>query len=604
MQPIGRRVKSKSNTTLLEAAHTAGIEIVSLCGGIGACDSCIVRLIKGELSDLTLVEEAIFSQEELSSGYRLACQATPKSDIVVEIPPESLTTPQRLQLEYQGVEILIPDPIIEVKDIRIQEPTLQDLRADTTRLTDALLFSDISKPINFNRAILGELSNFMRDQNWDIRVALRDHEVIGVVPFQSQLYGLAVDIGTTKLAAYLMDLNNGKTIAKAGAMNPQISYGEDVINRISFANRQEDGRTILQSKVIQSINSLIGDLLTQASQSDIQITRDQIVDSVFVGNTVMHHLFAGLPVHQLGTAPYVPCVSEPLDIQAHEIGLEMSPGAYIHLPPNIAGYVGADHVAMQLSTKIFECKETTIAVDIGTNTEITLAHAGRLICCSCASGPAFEGAHISAGMRAGPGAIERIQFNGENLRIQTIGNQPPVGICGSGILDAVSELLSSNIINHRGAIESNHSNVKTNDKYNEYLIVSGNETGHGKDIYVTRQDVNEIQLAKGAIRAGIEILLIEAGISAKEVTSFIVAGAFGTYININSAIRVGMFPDIPMERFTQVGNAAGAGAQQILISKNQRNISKEIANRTEYIELSGHPKFMDVYTKSLIFAPT
>jgi uncharacterized 2Fe-2S/4Fe-4S cluster protein (DUF4445 family) len=313
----------------------------------------------------------------------------------------------------------------------------------------------------------------------------------------------------------------------------------------------------------------------------------------------MHHLFVGLPVHQLGIAPYVPAVSEPMEFDAHYIGLKIAHGAKIYLPSNIAGYVGADHVAMLLSTGLASTNKTTIALDIGTNTEITLSHHNQLISCSCASGPAFEGAHIQAGMRAAPGAIERVQIIQGEIRIQTIDNLDPIGICGSGILDAVASMLQFGIIDHRGAFTNSHPLIRQTDNIREFILVDQQKSGNGRDIVITRQDINEIQLAKGAIRTGIDVLLEYAGVSPDQVEDFIIAGAFGTYINIPSAIRIGMFPELPLNRFHQVGNAAGAGARQMLLSLDQRRLAEDIKKRVKYIELSNYPNFTNIFSKSL-----
>ena len=317
----------------------------------------------------------------------------------------------------------------------------------------------------------------------------------------------------------------------------------------------------------------------------------------------MHHLLAGLPVRQLAVAPYVPAVGEALDLPAGEIELDISPDAFIHLPPNIASFIGADHVSMTLSTDVWQAENTVIALDIGTNTEITLVVDGRMLSCSCASGPAFEGAHIRDGMRAAPGAIERVQIKDGQPSIYTIGEKPPVGICGSGILDAVAELLKDGIIDHRGSFQDGAPNVREgiSTQHKEFLLVPSEDTGHGKDIVVTRSDVNEIQLAKGAIRAGLEILLEEGGIEAGDIDEFIIAGAFGTYLDVGSAITVGMFPELPRERFRQVGNAAGTGAQQMLISAERRRIADEIPERVEYVELTTHAGFEKTFMKAMFF---
>jgi uncharacterized 2Fe-2S/4Fe-4S cluster protein (DUF4445 family) len=273
----------------------------------------------------------------------------------------------------------------------------------------------------------------------------------------------------------------------------------------------------------------------------------------------------------------------------------------VHLPPNIAGYVGADHVAMVIATGAWQMPGVTLALDIGTNTEICLSTGKRLLCCSCASGPAFEGAHISAGMRAAPGAIERVQLIQGKLRLSTIDHKPPVGICGSGILDAVAEMLTSHTIDVRGVLQKNAPGVRAGERGGVFLLVPAAETGNGIEILVTRRDVNEIQLAKAAIRAGIEILLLEAGLTAPDIDHFLVAGAFGTYLYLPNAIRIGMFPDLPHERFQQVGNAAGIGARQMLIAAPKRQMALEILRRMEYIELTTHPAFSDTFVQAISF---
>jgi uncharacterized 2Fe-2S/4Fe-4S cluster protein (DUF4445 family) len=595
-EPIGRRTEIEPGRNLLEAARSAGVDLVSVCGGYGSCDSCRVRLMVGDLNPPTLEEHDIFKPEELEAGYRLACQSVPQTDVKVEVPPESLATTQRLQIEGQEVEIF-GAPIIRAFDLQIEPASLNDLRSDTGRLQDALKDAGIER-IHFSPQVLRTISGVLRENGWHIRAAVRSEQIVGLLPAETTLAGLAVDVGTTKVAGYLLDLDSGETLAKAGIMNPQISYGEDVVSRIAYTDSHTEGRVELQSKLIEAINSMLGELCSEA-----QIDRDQIVEAVIVGNTAMHHLLAGLPVHQLAMAPYVPAVGEALDLYAADLGLMIAPGALVHFPPNIAGFVGADHVAMVLSTDLWQTDRTEIALDIGTNTEITLAHHGRLLSCSCASGPAFEGAHIRDGMRAAPGAIERVQILDGEPMVFTIGGQAPVGICGSGILDAVSELIKAGIIDQRGSLKAGAPRVRKGDnsKHQQYLLVPAGESGHGREVVVTRSDVNEIQLAKGAIRAGIEILLEEAGIEPLDIDSFIVAGAFGTYLDVGSAVTIGMFPDLPRDRFQQVGNAAGTGARQMLVSAERRHIADQIRSQVEYIELTTHPDFEGRFTRALFF---
>ncbi|HEX7598945.1 MAG TPA: ASKHA domain-containing protein [Polyangia bacterium] len=444
-------------------------------------------------------------------------------------------------------------------------------------------------------AALEQLSVELRKNQWDVRLALKDGRLIGTFARAAPLLGLAVDLGSTKLAVYLVNLETGATLAQTGVMNPQIAYGEDVVNRIAFANRGEGNRRMLQERVIEALNGAAAELCARAHTST-----GQIVDAAVVGNTAMHHFFTHLPVAQLGSAPYVAAVNQPLEVRAAELGLNFAPGAQVYLPANIAGYVGGDHTAALLATRSFPGPRRVL-VDIGTNTEISLVSGGEIYSCSTASGPAFEGAHIHDGMRAAPGAIERVRLRDGRAQVWTIGGLPPVGVCGSGILQAVAEMLAAGVIDQRGTLRKGAEGVRLTEGKSEFLLVAAAQTGHGRDVVVTRRDVNEIQLAKGAIRAGIEIMLQKGGITAAEVDEWVIAGAFGTYLDLASAVRVGMFPDVPLERFHQVGNAAGMGAKQMLLSLSERAEATRLAGRAHYVELTVEPGFTDEFMKALYF---
>lgn len=593
MQPIGRRIDIESGKTLLEAAQAAGVGLVSLCGGEGWCESCLIRVATGDVNPVTQSEQDYLDEDMLADGFRLACQVIPQSDVRIDIPPESLSTPQRLQVEGKDFDIPLA-PIVQVIDLELAPPALKDLRADADRIRDAL--AEQGYPENYIKLpVLTSLSTVARANKWALRIVLRANEVIAILPFGSDIFGISVDIGTTKLALYLVDLLSGEVVEKVGEMNPQIAYGEDVVSRIAYATQNQDGRQTLQQALTEALNKNI-----QKVCKIVGIETWQIVDAVIVGNTAMHHLFAGLPVEQLVFAPYVPAVNQPLDLRASAIGVGLAPGAYIHLLPNIAGYVGADHSAVILSTELWKTDKTVLAIDIGTNTEISLVSQGHLLSCSCASGPAFEGAHISNGMRAAPGAIERVQIIDDEIRIFTIDDKPPVGICGSGILDVVAEMKSANLMDEKGALINGQLNVRTAEKNHlEFLLAPAASTGHGRDITVSRKDVNEIQLAKAAIRAGQEILLIKAGISADDIDEVIIAGAFGTYIDVPNAIRVGMFPDIPVSRYRQIGNAAGMGAVQALVSLEHRDLIGEVIKDVDYIELTTYDEFQKEFVDAM-----
>ena len=594
IQPAGRRAVIPPGKTLLEAARASGAGLISLCGGEGWCYTCRVRILAGEVTQPTENELDTLTDEELASGYRLACQTVPRSDIVIDIPPDSLTAPQRLQVE--GLERQVPlNPAVDWIDLEIPPPSRQDLESDASRVLTALYTAGY-KNAKIGFPVLEDFSDVLRKNRWRARFVLRQNEVIALLPPNAEVFGLAIDIGTTKVAVYLLSLESGTVVDKTGEMNPQIACGEDVISRINYASQDINGRRFLQKAIVDLLNRKIAGMCAHAG-----ISPEQVADAVVVGNTAMHHIFAGLPVGQLGRAPYVPGVSEALDFRANRIGLVMAPGAYVHMPPIIAGYVGADHSAVLLATELWQAGKTSAVIDIGTNTEITLAVKGRLSSCSCASGPAFEGAHIKDGMRAAPGAIERVQIvDDEEIRIATIGDQAPVGICGSGILDAVAELKGAGVINEKGAFVAGHPRVRiSTGKLQEYLLVETAKTGHGKDITVTRQDINEIQLAKAAIRAGLEVLCSQAGIQTEHMDEIIIAGAFGAYIDIGNAVSIGMFPDLPLERFRQVGNAAGMGARLALLSQEQRARIQDVVKDIEYVELTTAPQFQDEFMEAM-----
>ncbi len=589
-EPLGRRARVASGVTLLEAARQAGVGLNALCGGTGACGTCRVRVVAGEVSPPTEAE-----RESVTEGLRLACQVRVWGDVRVDVPPDSITAPQRAQVEGRERSVEL-DPAARSLDVTLVPASLDDLRADATRLREALAQQHDVAVERCDHEVLRQLPALLRENEWRVRTVIKGDELLAVAPSDVSPLGLAVDIGTTKVAAYLVDLASGETLGSAGVMNPQIAYGEDVMARITYAMKGQDRARELQSALADGLNGLTGELCAQIGHGS-----EEIVEAVLVGNTCMHHMALGLPTDSLGLAPYVAVMAYSYDVKARDLGLSLSPGASVHLLPNIAGFVGADHVAMLLATSIYDTDAITVGLDIGTNTEISLAVEGRLLSCSCASGPAFEGAHIHDGMRAAPGAIERVRLVDGRIKYQTIDGAPPVGICGSGILDVVAELRRAGVLRANGAMQpENHPRVRGDGRGIEFLLVPAGERSAARDITVTRKDINEIQLAKAAIRAGIEVLLDEAGLKAEQVEQVVVAGAFGTYLDVESALAVGMFPPLERERFTQVGNAAGMGAKLTLLSRRCREQAEEIARRVEYVELTTNPRFVGKYTKALM----
>jgi uncharacterized 2Fe-2S/4Fe-4S cluster protein (DUF4445 family) len=593
-EPLGRRIRVEAGETLLHAAQAAGVGLNAVCGGGGRCGTCRVRVAQGEVSRPTEAE-----RDHAAEGYRLACQAKVQGDLLVDVPPGSVTGPQRAQVEGQERAVL-RDPAVRVYGIRVDLPALDDLRADTTRVCDALREQHGLDGVRPDVAALQRLPGLLRRENGLFRAAVSGDEIFALLPDGVPPLGLAVDMGTTKLAAYLVDLETGEALGAAGRMNPQIAYGEDVMARISYAMKGPAEAKRLQDAFAEGMSGLARELCEGCGRR-----AGEILETVLAGNTCMHHLALGLPVEQLGLAPYVAALSDACSVKSGRLGWPFAPGASAHFLPNIAGFVGGDHVAMLLATGFHEASDVALGIDIGTNTEISLAAGGRLWSCSCASGPAFEGAHIRDGMRAAGGAVERVRIEGEGPRsrvsVSTVGGAPPAGICGSGILDAVAELRRTGVIRQTGAfVPGSHDRLGGRGKNARFLLAAEGERGATREIAVTRGDVNEIQLAKAAIRAGIETLLLEAGLDAGSIQRIVVVGAFGTYLGVESALALGMFPPLPRDRFVQVGNAAGIGARMALLSRRCREEAVELARRVRYVELTTAPHFVRSYADALM----
>ena len=592
-QPVGRRGQCREHESVLNCARRLGVGISTICGGVGTCGTCKVRILSGTASEPAAGEKEAFSTQELSDGWRLACQVYPTGDLRLHIPPESMTTPQRIQLE--GLEIKVPlEPPVRDYYVKLPVPSLSDHQADAERLIAALNEQCQLHCQKIDFAVLRFLTPQLRAWDWQLQASVRDDEVVAVAPWPSRQLGLAVDLGTTKIAGYLIDLSDGRTLAAKGTMNPQISYGEDVISRINAVVNSTEGGAPLQAVAVAALNGLANDLC-----GEVGAKTEEIVEAVVVGNTAMHHLLLGLPVRQLALSPFVPAVSGALDIKARELGWHIAPGAYLHLLPNIAGFVGADHVAMLLATMVRQAEGPVIALDIGTNTEVSLVHQGKITAVSCASGPAFEGGHIKDGMRAARGAIERVRITKNKVEYQTIDNAPPVGICGSGIVDTMAQLYLAGIIDKGGRMKDSHPRVRNGRQQREFVLVTRKERERKPAIVFTQPDVRQLQLGKAAIRAGIQIVLEANNCTEEEIKQVIIAGAFGSYIDVSSAVAIGMLPALPLERFQQVGNAAGMGAKRALISLSQRAEAQSIASQVRYLELGAMPEFNQTFVQAM-----
>jgi len=603
-QPEGKRVDATIGQTLFDAAGKLGVDIQSLCGGRGVCGRCrvIVRSGMNSLSHTSDAEKRLLSESDVRTNFRLACQAVVKGReaIIVEVPQQSRVGQQRLLLKglERPVQLM---PSVRRLSAGLKKPSLLDVESDASRLLRALIEKS-GLELRIDYEALKKIPHALREGDWDVTaITWMDRELISIWPWKRSrnLYGMAVDVGTTKIAAYLLNLVTGEISATVSMMNPQIPYGEDVISRISYIMRDEKNLEKMNRIVISGINELIDEACKKAG-----IDAQDIYDMIVVGNTAMHHIFLGVSPKYVSLSPYPAVVQSSVDVKARELGVRMNCGAYVHVFPAIAGFVGADAVADALATGIYESEELAMLVDIGTNTEIILGDKGKLLSCSCASGPAFEGAHIKHGMRAATGAIEHIWIDPKTIEVgySTIGDVKPSGLCGSAIVDAVAQFLKTGMIAPEGNFQDPETErLRRNENKPEFVIAWRNESSTGDDIVVTQGDVREVQLAKAAIYTGAAILMKRMKVDFQDIKKVFIAGAFGNYVDPQSARTIGMFPDVPIQSVQFVGNTAGSGARMALLSTQMRRVAEEIARRIEYIELGADPDFHKEFLNATYF---
>jgi uncharacterized 2Fe-2S/4Fe-4S cluster protein (DUF4445 family) len=601
-EPDGVKSKFRKGTTILCALTEAGLNMRSECGGRGVCGKCKI-IVQDALSfsPLTNAERERLSISELKSGYRLACACSVLKDAKIFIPEESRVITRKLLIEGTERPVKVK-PTIRKLYVKIPKPSLSDIRSDVQRLQDSL--KDIYKIeiTEIDHTLLKNLPTILRNANWKVTVTIWDEkEIISVEPRDTvkKSYGAAIDIGTSKIICYLSDLTNGELVGTGSLENPQVMYGEDVISRIAYASQSDASLKKLKKLVIDGVNTAISEAC-QKSRLRLQ----NIYEITVVGNTAMHHIFLGVQSKYLGLAPYVPALGGSINVKARELSIKANSSANMHVLPVIAGFVGADAVADIVSTGIYESDKLSMMVDIGTNTEVILGDKHGIVACSCASGPAFEGAHIECGMKAVTGAIEKLQINPENYEVsyQTIGNVKPTGLCGSATIDAVANLLKCKIIDVDGRFTDAlvTSRLKTTNGTKSFILVS-REEGVTRDIMITQKDIREVQLAKAAIYTGCYILMKRKNIKPPDIKKFYVAGAFGNYINLENAKLIGMLPDVPTKFITFVGNAAGAGARMALISKTQRQIAASVSRKVDYVELALDPDFQREFALATCF---
>ena len=594
--PFRRSVSVPHKTTLLDAIQEAYIPIDAVCAGTGSCGKCKIIIENQEsVTPITEKERKLLTDSEICRGMRLACLTQAVEDVVVFVPQCSIRTSMRILSEGLHAKYQM-DPVVTRRCIRLGVPALGDHSTYTNMIGNALGI----RSCRIDYRTLKKVPDVVRSSDFEIAATSRRSEIIGLSPAKGagRLYGLAIDIGTTSVVVYMMDLESGKLVDVESCLNPQISYGEDVISRISSSVKY--GVRELKRPVIDGINSMISSLCNRAG-----CEKSDIVEAAVVGNTAMHHIFLGIPPESISLSPFTPTVTVPLDIKARDLHIGINESAYVHVLPVIAGFVGADTLGVLLSTDIYSEDRLALALDIGTNGEILLGNCDGVVSCSCAAGPALEGCAIKHGMRASKGAIESVYIDPSTYEpeYRTIGDLRPKGLCGSAIVDAVSQMYGADIINENGSFNGCDSDRvrKSPEGYWEYVLEWGKNTCMNDDIVITANDVGELQLAKGAIQTGIVAMMEKRNVTFDDIDVFYLAGAFGNYIDIKNAIGIGLLPDIPIEKYSSVGNAAGEGAKASLLSQTKRTEEALVSRSVDYIELASLSGFNEMFCESLLF---
>ncbi|WP_428672274.1 ASKHA domain-containing protein [Roseibium sp.] len=624
-QPSGRRGTFPVGTPLLDAARSLGVYVESVCGGRGICGRCQISVSEGTFAkeNLTSVAENLEGASEAETRYatlrklpadrRLSCQAKILGDLVVDVPTDAQTNRQvvRKRAEARHIE---PDSAVSLVTISIDEPNMETPRGDIDRLREALIQETGLADLTVDPVLLPRVQGILRKGRWQVTAAI--HQDRNVLPTlvalwpgeKTAVYGLAVDIGSTTIAAHLCNLQNGRTVSSAGTSNPQIRFGEDLMSRVSYVQMNPSKLPDLTRAVRDAINSLIGKLT-----GDVGGERSDILDATFVGNPVMHHLFLGIDPIELGGAPFALAASDAMVLNARDLDLELNPGARVYMLPCIAGHVGADAAAATLAESPYSQDAITLLVDVGTNAEIVLGNKDRLLAASSPTGPAFEGAEISSGQRAAPGAIERIRIDKDTLepRFKVIGvdewsdeegfaekvdSVGVTGICGSGIIEAVAEMYLAGLITEDGVIDGSMAarteRVQSQGRTFSYLVAD-----EDVEISILQTDIRAIQLAKGALYAGVKLLQDKLG--TYKLDRIRLAGAFGSYIDPKYAMILGLIPDCPLDGVSGVGNAAGTGARMALLNRGYRREIEQTVRDIEKIETALEPKFQEHFVNAM-----
>jgi uncharacterized 2Fe-2S/4Fe-4S cluster protein (DUF4445 family) len=619
--PSGLRGRFPLGTPVLQAARALGVDVDSVCGGRGICGRCQVTQVEGEfakhgivsrtdhLSAFSEVEQAYSARKPMEVGRRLSCTAKILGDVVIDVPAESQAHRQIVRKAAEAVAIEL-DPAIRLHYVEVAEPDMHAPASDLRRLTDALEREWGLRSLECDLAVVQSLQVALRKGGWQVTVAVHDEKtIVAVWPgFRDKAFGVAVDVGSTTISAHLCDLSSGEVVAAVGRMNPQIRFGEDLMSRVSYIMMNPGGERALVEAVRNALNELAGEAAQMAG-----IERTDILEATFVGNPVMHHLLLGINPIELGGAPFALATDRAISLKASELGLTLHPGARAFILPCIAGHVGADAASVVLAERPDLSEKLTLLVDVGTNAEIVLGNRDRLLACSSPTGPAFEGAQISCGQRASPGAIERVRIDPASLepRFKVIGcdlwSDDPgfaqatrrtgvTGICGSGIIEALAEMFLAGVLRHDGSINGELAErtprIQPDSATFSYLLHEGTVA-----LRITQNDVRAIQLAKAALHAGARLLMNHLGV--ETVDRIRLAGAFGSHIDVKYATVLGMLPDCDLDQVSSAGNAAGTGARIALLDRRTRALIESLVRRIEKIETAVEPKFQAEFVEAM-----
>jgi len=619
--PSGKRGRFPIGTPLLQAARTLGVDIDSVCGGRALCGRCQILVMDGDfakhgvnsrtqnLSPLSVAERGFAKRRPLPEGHRLSCSARVQGDLVIDVPASSQVHRQVVR-KAADARVITLDPVVRLHFVEVRQPDMHDPSGDLQRLMKALESEWQLTGLSCDLQVMQTLQPTLRKGAWRVTAAVHaGSRIVGVWPgLHEQILGLAVDVGSTTIAAHLCDLESGEVVASSGAMNPQIRFGEDLMSRVSYSMMNPGGAQQMTEAVRGALNSLAADVAREA-----QVSAQDILEVTLVGNPIMHHLLLGIDPVELGGAPFALATDNSVSVRATEIGLELHPNARVYVLPCIAGHVGADAAGMILAERPDLGDELTLLVDVGTNAEIVLGNRQRLLACSSPTGPAFEGAQISCGQRAAPGAIERVRIDPQTLeaRFKVIGSdlwsdEPGfaeavattgvTGICGSGIIEVIAEMYLAGIISRDGVVDgqlaSRSDRIVQTGRTFGYIVHRG-----AVPLQITQNDVRAIQLAKAALYAGIQLLMDHLG--ADHVDRIRLAGAFGSHIDVKYAMVLGMIPDCDLSQVGSAGNAAGTGARIALLDNGSRAIVEDLVHRVEKIETAIEPRFQEHFVGAM-----